>query len=130
MERLPARNSRVKDFYDTAGIRTTAAFEHFKKRVPQNDASAVAILKAAGAIVIGKTNMHTLGMGTTGIQSHFLVQQEIPGTETTSPAAHQVARRRPLRVASVTPRSIPTRSVPAGCRSLVAELSASWAATD
>jgi aspartyl-tRNA(Asn)/glutamyl-tRNA(Gln) amidotransferase subunit A len=61
----------VKDFYDTAGIRTTAAFEHFKNRIPQNDASAVSRLKDAGAIVVGKTNMHTLGMGTTGIQSCF-----------------------------------------------------------
>lgn len=61
----------VKDFYDTADIRTTAAFEHFKDRVPEKDASAVEKLKKAGAIVVGKTNMHTLGMGTTGIQSYF-----------------------------------------------------------
>lgn len=61
----------VKDFYDTAGVKTTAAFEHFKDRVPQKDAVAVAKLKAAGAIIIGKTNMHTLGMGTTGLESFF-----------------------------------------------------------
>jgi aspartyl-tRNA(Asn)/glutamyl-tRNA(Gln) amidotransferase subunit A len=61
----------VKDFYDTAGVRTTAAFEHFKSRVPKMDAASVARLKDAGAIIVGKTNMHTLGMGTTGLESAF-----------------------------------------------------------
>lgn len=61
----------IKDFYDTAGSRTTAAFEHFKNRIPKKDAAGVAKLKAAGAIVVGKTNMHRLGMGTTGLESAF-----------------------------------------------------------
>jgi aspartyl-tRNA(Asn)/glutamyl-tRNA(Gln) amidotransferase subunit A len=61
----------IKDFYDTAGVKTTAAFEQFKDRVPLKDAVAVAKLKAAGAIIIGKTNMHTLGMGTTGLTSYY-----------------------------------------------------------
>ena len=61
----------IKDFYDTAGLRTTAAFEHFTNRVPKKDAVAVETLKRAGAIVIGKTNMHKLGMGTTGLDSAF-----------------------------------------------------------
>jgi len=61
----------IKDFYDTAGIKTTAAFEHFKDRVPAKDAVGVMKLKKAGAIIIGKTNMHKLGMGTTGLDSYF-----------------------------------------------------------
>src|SRR5580704_12304748 len=61
----------IKDFYDTAGIKTTAAFEHFKDRVPGKDAVGVAKLKEAGAIIIGKMNMHRLGMGTTGLESYF-----------------------------------------------------------
>jgi aspartyl-tRNA(Asn)/glutamyl-tRNA(Gln) amidotransferase subunit A len=61
----------IKDFYDTAGIKTTAAFERFKDRVPTKDAVGVAKLKEAGAIIIGKTNMHQLGMGTTGLDSYF-----------------------------------------------------------
>src|SRR6266498_552871 len=61
----------IKDFYDTAGIKTTAAFEHFKDRVPEKDALGVSKLKEAGAILIGKTNMHQLGMGTTGLESYF-----------------------------------------------------------
>jgi aspartyl-tRNA(Asn)/glutamyl-tRNA(Gln) amidotransferase subunit A len=61
----------IKDFYDTVGIRTTAAFEHFKHRIPAKDAAPVQKLRDAGAIIIGKTNMHTLGMGTTGLESCF-----------------------------------------------------------
>lgn len=61
----------VKDFYDTAGIRTTAGFEQFKDRVPDADAEVVIKLKRAGAIVLGKTNMDTLGMATTGLTSFF-----------------------------------------------------------
>ncbi len=61
----------VKDMFDTAGIKTTAAFEHFKDRVPEKDAEVVTKLKEAGAIIIGKTNMHQLAMGTTSVVSYF-----------------------------------------------------------
>src|SRR5437867_1168575 len=61
----------IKDFYDTVGIRTTAAFKEFAHRVPAKDAIAVAQLKRAGAIIVGKTNMHELGQGTTSLISHF-----------------------------------------------------------
>src|SRR5262245_31520131 len=39
----------IKDFYDTAGLRTTAAFERFKDRIPTKDAVSVQKLKSAGA---------------------------------------------------------------------------------
>ena len=61
----------VKDFYDTAGVRTTAAFAHFENRVPSKDADLVSALRDAGAVIVGKTNMHKLGMGTTSLDSHF-----------------------------------------------------------
>jgi aspartyl-tRNA(Asn)/glutamyl-tRNA(Gln) amidotransferase subunit A len=61
----------VKDFYDTAGIRTTAAFEHFRNRIPSRDADLVVALREAGAVLVGKTNMHRLGMGTTSLGSDF-----------------------------------------------------------
>ena len=50
----------IKDFYDTAGIKTTAAFEKFKDRLPKKDAVAVAKLKQAGAIVVGKTRQEAI----------------------------------------------------------------------
>jgi aspartyl-tRNA(Asn)/glutamyl-tRNA(Gln) amidotransferase subunit A len=61
----------VKDFFDTAGVTTTAGSELFKDRVPNADAEAVRKLRQAGAIVIGKTNMDALGMATTGLTSYF-----------------------------------------------------------
>src|SRR5262249_4022220 len=61
----------VKDFYDTAGIKTTAAFERFANRVPTEDADVIRRLKDAGAIMIGKTNMDMLGMATTGLTSFY-----------------------------------------------------------
>src|SRR5919204_5499736 len=47
------------------------AFEYFRDRVPTKGAAGVAKLKDAGAIIIGKMNMHQLGMGTTGLDSYF-----------------------------------------------------------
>src|SRR5262249_32801491 len=61
----------IKDFYDTANVRTTAAFEGFEHRIPAKDAVAVAKLTGAGAVIVGKTNMHRLGMGTTGLETSF-----------------------------------------------------------
>ena len=61
----------IKDFFDTAGIKTTAATARFQDRVPKRDAAVVSRLREAGAIVIGKTNMHELGMGTTSVDSFF-----------------------------------------------------------
>ena len=61
----------IKDMFDTAGLRTTAAFEHFRNRVPTKDAVSVTRLKQAGAIVLGKLNMHELAMGTTSAVSCF-----------------------------------------------------------
>jgi aspartyl-tRNA(Asn)/glutamyl-tRNA(Gln) amidotransferase subunit A len=61
----------VKDFFDTAGVTTTAGAEQFKDRVPDTDADVVKRLRQAGAIVIGKTNMDALGMATTGLTGYF-----------------------------------------------------------
>jgi aspartyl-tRNA(Asn)/glutamyl-tRNA(Gln) amidotransferase subunit A len=61
----------LKDNVDTAGVRTTAASALFAERVPTGDAEVVRRLKASGAIVLGKLNMHELGMGSTSAISHF-----------------------------------------------------------
>src|SRR5262245_32441592 len=47
----------VKDSFATAGVRTTSGSKQFEKYVPKDDAVVVARLKAAGAIIIGKTNL-------------------------------------------------------------------------
>ncbi|PWU50577.1 amidase [Micromonospora sp. S4605] len=47
----------VKDVFETAGLRTTAGAAELAEHVPARDADAVARLRAAGAIVYGKTNV-------------------------------------------------------------------------
>jgi len=61
----------LKDNIDTAGIRTTAASPMFKDRVPHEDAEVVRKLKAAGAVIIGKLNLHEFALGCTGDVSYF-----------------------------------------------------------
>jgi aspartyl-tRNA(Asn)/glutamyl-tRNA(Gln) amidotransferase subunit A len=61
----------LKDNIDTAGVRTTAASPMFKDRVPTEDAAIVTKLKAAGAIIMGKLNLHEFALGCTGDISYF-----------------------------------------------------------
>ena len=53
----------VKDLMDTAGIRTTYGSPIYADHVPDRDALIVHRLRAAGAIVIGKTNTPEFGAG-------------------------------------------------------------------
>lgn len=61
----------LKDNIDTAGTRTTAASPMFKDRLPTEDAAIVTKLKAAGAVIIGKLNLHEFALGCTGDVSYF-----------------------------------------------------------
>jgi len=61
----------LKDLFDTAGVRTTAGSAVFKDRVPTEDAEVVRRLKAAGAVVLGKTNMHEFAFGGSSLVTYF-----------------------------------------------------------
>src|SRR4029077_7688671 len=61
----------LKDIVDTAGVRTTAASELFKDRIPTEDAEVVRRLKAAGAVFLGKTNLHEFAYGGSSAVSYF-----------------------------------------------------------
>jgi aspartyl-tRNA(Asn)/glutamyl-tRNA(Gln) amidotransferase subunit A len=61
----------LKDNIDTSGIRTTAGSAVFDDRVPKSDAEVARRLKAAGAITIGKANLHEFAMGGTSATSYF-----------------------------------------------------------
>lgn len=61
----------LKDLIDTAGIRTTAASQLFKDRIPTEDAEVVKRLKAAGAILVGKQNLHEFAYGGSSLVSYF-----------------------------------------------------------
>ena len=60
----------VKDNIDVAGLPTTAACPAFTYR-PEKDAAAVARLKAAGALIIGKTNLDQFATGLVGARSPY-----------------------------------------------------------
>ncbi|MES2825310.1 MAG: amidase [Pseudomonadota bacterium] len=53
----------IKDIIDTAGTRTTGGSALFEDRVPTEDATVVARLRAAGAVIIGKSNTQEFAMG-------------------------------------------------------------------
>jgi aspartyl-tRNA(Asn)/glutamyl-tRNA(Gln) amidotransferase subunit A len=61
----------LKDLYLTKGILTTAGSRILRDWVPDYDATVVAKLRDAGAIVIGKAHMHEFAMGPTNINPHF-----------------------------------------------------------
>ena len=61
----------LKDNIDTAGILTTAASAVFANRIPDEDAEVVRRLKGAGAILLGKLNMHEFAYGGTSDVTHY-----------------------------------------------------------
>lgn len=61
----------LKDVYATAGIRTTVGSLLFRDYVPEADCAVAEKLMAAGAVMVGKTNMHELAYGVTSSNPHF-----------------------------------------------------------
>jgi len=61
----------LKDNIDTAGVRTTAASSVYDDRVPTADAEVTRRLTAAGAIVLGKLNLHEFANGGTSATSYY-----------------------------------------------------------
>ncbi len=53
----------LKDLYDTKGVLTTASSKVMADRVPDEDATTTARLKAAGTILLGKLAMHEFALG-------------------------------------------------------------------
>jgi aspartyl-tRNA(Asn)/glutamyl-tRNA(Gln) amidotransferase subunit A len=61
----------LKDLAETAGVRTTAASRVLKDYVPKADAEVVRRLRAAGAVLLGKLNLHEFAYGGSGVIGHF-----------------------------------------------------------
>ncbi|MGH2766012.1 MAG: amidase [Actinomycetota bacterium] len=59
----------VKDLFDVAGWETTGCCEAYRGRPAERDAEAVRRLRAAGAVIVGKTNQHELAAGATNLIS-------------------------------------------------------------
>jgi aspartyl-tRNA(Asn)/glutamyl-tRNA(Gln) amidotransferase subunit A len=61
----------LKDLIDTKGVATTAASALSKARVPAEDAEVVRRLKSAGAVLLGKQNLHEFAYGGSSMISYF-----------------------------------------------------------
>ncbi len=112
----------VKDSINTAEYPTSAGTPGLTGFRPQVDADIVARLRSAGAVVLGKTNLHELSYGWTSRNETFGAVQNpydpsrIPGGSSGGTAAAVAARMAPLGVAEDTEGSI---RVPAALCGLV-----------
>jgi aspartyl-tRNA(Asn)/glutamyl-tRNA(Gln) amidotransferase subunit A len=61
----------LKDLFETEGIRTTAGSTFFSEYIPEADAKVVQMIKDAGAVLLGKLNMHEIALGVTSENPHF-----------------------------------------------------------
>lgn len=61
----------VKDAFFTAGVKTTCGSRILADFVPQENATVIARLMEAGAILVGKTNMHEFSFGVTNLNNHY-----------------------------------------------------------
>jgi aspartyl-tRNA(Asn)/glutamyl-tRNA(Gln) amidotransferase subunit A len=61
----------LKDNMDTAGLRSTGASQLFENRVPDTDAEVARRLKNAGAVLLGKLNLHEFAYGGSSTVTHF-----------------------------------------------------------
>src|SRR6266446_368310 len=111
----------VKDNIDVAGLPTTAACPTFAY-TPKADATCVARLKRAGAIVIGKTNLDQFATGLVGVRTPYGIARNlfdpalIPGGSSTGSAIAVAAGLVPLALGTDTAGS---GRVPAGLSNIV-----------
>lgn len=111
----------VKDNIDVAGLPTTAACRAFSYN-PAHDSTAVARLRAAGAIVIGKTNLDQFATGLVGVRSPYGVPRNtfdaelVPGGSSSGSAVAVAAGLVPLALGTDTAGS---GRVPAGFNNIV-----------
>ena len=61
----------LKDLIDTSGVRTTSGSALHKDRIPVEDAEVVRRLKQAGAVIVGKNNLHEFAYGGSSLVSFF-----------------------------------------------------------
>jgi mandelamide amidase len=102
----------VKDSVNTFDLPTTAGTAGLRDFIPNADATAITRLRAAGAIVLGKTNLHELSLGWTSNNLAFgpvrnpWDRTRIPGGSSGGSAAAVAAGMAPIAVAEDTEGSI------------------------
>ena len=102
----------IKDNIDVAGLPTTGGFGRFRDRIAGTDAPVVARLRAAGAIIVGKLNLHEGALGATTDNVHFgrtinpAAADHTPGGSSGGSGAAVAARFVPLALGSDTMGSV------------------------
>ena len=67
----------IKDLFDTAGLRTTAASNQFRERIPAANSEMVQLLNAAGErFLLGKLNLHEFAFGVSGVGLPLVLYQK------------------------------------------------------
>ena len=61
----------IKDLFDVAGVPNTLGSKILRDNVAQQDATVVARLKQAGAVILGKHNLHEFAFGITSENPHY-----------------------------------------------------------
>ena len=61
----------LKDLFKTAGVKTTAGSSFWRENIPARSAFVVERLHQAGAVILGKLNMHEIALGVTNANPHF-----------------------------------------------------------
>jgi len=61
----------LKDIFGLADVRMTAGSKIIAENVVPEDAEATSRMKAAGAIILGKLNLHEFAFGATGVNPHY-----------------------------------------------------------
>jgi aspartyl-tRNA(Asn)/glutamyl-tRNA(Gln) amidotransferase subunit A len=102
----------VKDLVDTEGVVTTYGSAMFEGHVPREDATAVRLLRRAGAILVGKTQLHEFAWGITSVNERMgssrnpWAPDRIPGGSSGGSAVALAARDVPLALGTDTGGSI------------------------
>jgi len=88
----------LKDLFYTAGIRTTAGSKILRNFVPRENAVVVDRLLEAGAVLLGKTNLHEFAYGVTSNNPHYGPVHNPWDLERVSGGIHRIGRqpRNPL----------------------------------